>query len=39
MKTLTLEIPESVNLDAQAAKNILAARLYEKGTALNGTSC
>lgn len=32
MKTLTLEIPESVNLDAQEAKNILAARLYENGT-------
>lgn len=32
MKTLTLEIPESVELDAQEAKNMLAARLYEKGT-------
>ncbi len=32
MKTIILEIPESVNLDAQEAKNMLAARLYENGT-------
>ena len=32
MKTITLEIPESVDLDEQEAKNMLAARLYENGT-------
>lgn len=36
MKTITLEIPESVNLDAQEAKNMLAARLYENGTLSSG---
>ena len=32
MKTLTLEIPETVDIDAKEAKTILAAKLYEKGT-------
>ena len=32
MKTLTLEIPDSVNLDEKEAKTLLAAKLYEKGT-------
>lgn len=31
MKTLTLEIPDSLNLDEKEAKTLLAARLYEKG--------
>ena len=31
MKTLTLEIPDSVNLDEKEAKTLLAAKLYEKG--------
>ena len=36
MKTITIRIPESVNLDAQEAKNMLAARLYENGTLSTG---
>ena len=32
MKTLTLEIPDTVNLDEKEAKTLLAAKLYEKGT-------
>ncbi len=32
MKTLTLELPESVNLDEHEVKTLLAARLYENGT-------
>lgn len=36
MKTIILEIPESVDLDAQEAKNMLAARLYENGTLSSG---
>lgn len=36
MKTLTLEIPESVDLDVQEAKNLLAAKLYENGKLSSG---
>lgn len=36
MKTITLEIPDSVNLDAQEAKNLLAAKLFENGTLSTG---
>ena len=36
MKTITLEIPESVDLDAQETKNFLAAKLYENGTLSTG---
>lgn len=32
MKTLTLNIPDTIDLDEKEAKTILAARLYEKGT-------
>ncbi|MBU1822014.1 MAG: UPF0175 family protein [Bacteroidetes bacterium] len=32
MKTLTLKLPESVNLDEREVKTLLAARLYENGT-------
>jgi len=32
MKTLLLQIPDSVNIDEQEAKKMLAAKLYEKGT-------
>jgi predicted HTH domain antitoxin len=32
MKTLVLEIPDSVDLNEQEAKTMLAARLYEKGS-------
>jgi predicted HTH domain antitoxin len=32
MKTITLELPESVNLDERELKTLLAARLYENGT-------
>ncbi len=32
MKTLTIEIPDSVNLDEKEAKTFLAAKLYEKGS-------
>ncbi|MEP6950565.1 MAG: UPF0175 family protein [Ginsengibacter sp.] len=32
MKTLTIEIPDSVNLDENEARNLLAAKLYENGS-------
>lgn len=32
MKTLTIEIPDSVNLDEKETKTLLAAKLYEKGS-------
>ncbi len=32
MKTLTLEIPDSLELNEKEVKNLLAARLYEKGS-------
>lgn len=32
MKTLTLNIPDSVELNEQEAKSMLAAGLYEKGS-------
>ncbi len=32
MKTLTLNIPETVEIDEREAKTILAAKLYEKGS-------
>ncbi|MCF8450370.1 MAG: UPF0175 family protein [Taibaiella sp.] len=32
MRTLVLEIPDTVNLNEQEAKTMLAARLYEKGS-------
>jgi predicted HTH domain antitoxin len=32
MKTLTIEIPDSVNLDEKATKLFLAAKLYEDGS-------
>lgn len=32
MKTLTIEIPDSLNLDEKEAKTFLAAKLYEKGS-------
>jgi predicted HTH domain antitoxin len=32
MKTLTLEIPDNVNIDEREAKTLLAAKLYENGT-------
>ena len=32
MKTLTLNIPESVEIDEKEAKTLLAAKLYEKGS-------
>lgn len=32
MKILTLQIPDTVELDEQEARMLLAARLYEKGT-------
>ena len=31
MKTLTIEIPDSLNLDEKEAKTFLAAKLFEKG--------
>lgn len=31
MKTLTLEIPDTVDLDEHSAKMILAGKLYEQG--------
>jgi len=31
MKSLILNIPDSLNLNEQEAKNLLAAKLYEKG--------
>ncbi len=32
MKTLTLEIPDSVQLDAGELKMLVASRLYERGS-------
>jgi predicted HTH domain antitoxin len=32
MKTLTIEIPDSLNLDEKEAKTLLAVKLYEKGS-------
>lgn len=32
MKTLILELPDTVDLNEQDAKSLLAARLYENGT-------
>lgn len=32
MKTLTINIPETVEIDEREAKIILAAKLYEKGS-------
>jgi predicted HTH domain antitoxin len=32
MKTLTIEIPDSLNLDEKETKTFLAAKLYEKGS-------
>ena len=32
MKTLTIEIPDSVNLDEKETKLFLAAKLYENGS-------
>jgi predicted HTH domain antitoxin len=32
MKTLTIEIPDSLELDIKEAKTLLAAKLYEKGS-------
>jgi predicted HTH domain antitoxin len=32
MKTITLEIPDSLDIDEKEAKTFLAARLYEKGS-------
>ena len=32
MKTLTIEIPDSVNLDEKEAKTFLAAKLFENGS-------
>ena len=32
MKTLILNIPETVDLDEKEAKTMLAAKLYEKGS-------
>jgi predicted HTH domain antitoxin len=32
MKTITLEIPDSVDLDEKETKTLLAAKLYEKGS-------
>ena len=32
MKTLTIEIPDSLDLDEKEAKTLLAAKLYEKGS-------
>ncbi|HET9506056.1 MAG TPA: UPF0175 family protein [Hymenobacter sp.] len=31
MQTLTVELPDSVNLDAQEAKMLLAVKLHERG--------
>lgn len=36
MKILTIEIPESVDLDESEAKLFLAAKLYENGSLLLG---
>lgn len=32
MRTLILELPDTVNINEQEAKSLLAARLYENGT-------
>lgn len=32
MKTLTIDIPDSLNLDEKETKTFLAAKLYEKGS-------
>jgi predicted HTH domain antitoxin len=32
MKTITLEIPDSLDIDEKEAKTFLAAKLYEKGS-------
>lgn len=32
MKTLTIEIPDSLDMDEKEAKTFLAAKLYEKGS-------
>lgn len=32
MKTLTLNLPESVELDEKEAKTLLAAKLFERGS-------
>jgi len=32
MKTLTLNIPETVDIDEREAKTLLAAKLFEKGS-------
>jgi len=32
MKTLTLSIPETVDIDEKEAKTLLAAKYYEKGS-------
>jgi predicted HTH domain antitoxin len=32
MKTITLEIPDSLEIDEKEAKTFLAAKLYEKGS-------
>jgi predicted HTH domain antitoxin len=32
MKTLTLFLPDGIDLDEKEAKTLLAAKLYEKGT-------
>ena len=32
MKTVTLEIPDSVNIDGKEAKTLLAAKFYENGS-------
>lgn len=31
MRTLTVELPDTVNLDAQEAKMLLAVKLHERG--------
>ena len=32
MKTLTLNLPESIDLDEKEARTLLAAKLFERGT-------
>ena len=36
MKTLILELPDTVNINEQDAKTLLTARLYENGTSSLG---
>ncbi|MEO8821600.1 MAG: UPF0175 family protein [Ginsengibacter sp.] len=36
MKTLTLNLPESVELDEKEAKTLLAAKLFERGSLTRG---